>query len=172
MEQTDDPLISSLSFRVVIDDGFAVVRESITTGRKSLFTTYPFQPGEVLCPFSAREILSEPSYLTVQIGVRQHITLQPEFLQYMNHSCAPNVFFDTQAMQVVCLEAIKPGDELAFFYPSTEWDMAQPFVCECGRPNCLQYISGAAHLPPDILQRYRLTDFIRQQMSHRKRLPA
>lgn len=28
-------------------------------------------------------------------------------------------------------EGLKEGDELTFFYPSTEWSMAQPFDCLC-----------------------------------------
>lgn len=30
------------------------------------------------------------------------------------------------------LRDIQPGDELSFFYPSTEWEMAQGFECKCG----------------------------------------
>ena len=37
------------------------------------------------------------------------------------------------------------GDELTFFYPSTEWDMVQPFRCTCAAPEgvCHVWISGA-----------------------------
>lgn len=40
-------------------------------------------------------------------------------------------------------KGIKPGDELSFFYPSTEWHMAQPFDCLCGTPTCRGRIAGA-----------------------------
>ncbi|HJW29189.1 MAG TPA: SET domain-containing protein-lysine N-methyltransferase, partial [Saprospiraceae bacterium] len=136
-----------------------------TSGEKSLIATTPFYPGDVICTFGAGVTQSFATYLTVQTGVDRHITLQPEFLQYINHSCAPNVFFDTTTMELVCLQALQPGDELTFFYPSTEWDMAQPFICHCGSPDCLQLINGASHLTSEILDRYRLTNFIRQMIS-------
>ncbi|MGZ8540081.1 MAG: SET domain-containing protein-lysine N-methyltransferase [Chitinophagaceae bacterium] len=85
----------------------------------------------------------------------------------MNHSCDPNVFFDTHAMQIVALKAIAEGDEMTFFYPSTEWDMAQPFTCLCGCNSCLGVIEGAAHIKPEILDRYKLTRFIQQQLHDR-----
>jgi len=32
---------------------------------------------------------------------------------------------------------LKKGDDITFFYPSTEWDMAQGFDCNCGAKVCL-----------------------------------
>ncbi|KAK6699935.1 hypothetical protein SNK03_012673 [Fusarium graminearum] len=40
-------------------------------------------------------------------------------------------------------KGLKVGDELTFFYPSTEWHMAQPFDCLCGTGSCRGRISGA-----------------------------
>jgi hypothetical protein len=105
--------------------------------------------------------------LTVQIDIGKHITLQPEFLQYINHSCEPNVFFDTTTMHLVALKKILQQEEMTFFYPSTEWEMVQPFNCYCGSVNCLGTIKGASFLPKDIWKQYRLTDFIQQQLNRR-----
>jgi hypothetical protein len=52
-----------------------------------------------------------PNYLTVQIGENRHIRLDPEYLKNINHSCDPNVFFDTAAMEVVALQDIAAGQE-------------------------------------------------------------
>ncbi|MCJ1477547.1 hypothetical protein MMC13_006219 [Lambiella insularis] len=38
------------------------------------------------------------------------------------------------------------GEELTFFYPSTEWEMAQPFDCRCGAKTCAKRISGASEM--------------------------
>jgi len=59
---------------------------------------------------------------------------------------------------------LEPGDEFTFFYPSTEWEMAQPFICNCGSKDCLQLVKGAAHLAVETLSKYKLTEFIRQQV--------
>jgi hypothetical protein len=155
------------SYRLVSDHIFAVVRQNIDNNQKAFFAQRKYEPGHVVCDFSAGKMMSRPTYLTVQVGIDQHIMLQPEHLQYINHSCDPNVFFDTHAMKVIALKPIAEGDEMTFFYPSTEWDMVQPFKCFCGCSNCLGEIKGASHINPQVIRSYRLTRFIQQQLHDR-----
>lgn len=159
--------LTTPAYRTVSNHLFAEVRQKISNEQNALFALQSFQPGEVIADFSAGTIAAEPTYLTVQVGVRRHITLQPEFLQYINHSCAPNVFFDTATMQLVALREIQQEEEMSFFYPSTEWKMTQSFKCYCGSPNCLGKIRGAAFLSKEAQEKYRLTDFIQQQLAKR-----
>ncbi|TSA43379.1 MAG: SET domain-containing protein-lysine N-methyltransferase [Chitinophagaceae bacterium] len=141
-----------------------------TTHQNLLLASISFSPGDVISKFTAATTQSFATYLTVQTGVDTHITLWPEFLQYINHSCEPNVFFDTHTMELICLKPVKAGDELCFFYPSAEWEMAQPFLCNCGSRHCLQLINGASHVSNETLGRYRLTDFIQGQVNQRRPL--
>ncbi len=55
---------------------------------------------------------------------------------------------------------LKVGDELTFFYPSTEWDMAQPFRCECGAEECKGWIQGAGSMDRGLLEGYWLNEHI------------
>lgn len=157
-----------LQLQLVSNNGFADVWKNPQTGQQSLHATVSIKPGDVICSFHAGKTVNDPTYLTVQVDDQKHITLQPEFLQYINHSCSPTVFFDTTLMQLVCLSELNPGDELTFFYPSTEWDMIQPFHCYCGYSNCLKNIQGAAYLPDEVLAGYRLTDFIKRKIQNRQ----
>ncbi|MEO5892394.1 MAG: SET domain-containing protein-lysine N-methyltransferase [Ferruginibacter sp.] len=134
------------------------------TNHHSLHASRAFNEGDVIFNFIAASTQNFATYLTVQTAADTHITLEPTYLQYINHSCDPNVFFDTTAMQLVCLKPTQAGDEFCFFYPSAEWEMAQPFVCSCNNKNCLQLINGASHLSAETLGKYRLTDFILQQI--------
>jgi hypothetical protein len=152
---------------VVSRHDFADVLLNTSTNQKSLHATVALAPGQVISEFRAGITQSYATYLTVQTGIDTHITLQPEFLQYINHSCDPSVFFDTGSLELICLKPLQPGDELTFFYPSTEWDMSQPFVCNCQSAQCLQLINGAAHLDQSTLNKYRLTDFIKQQSANK-----
>ena len=156
--------VTAPSFEVISKHIFANVVLNNETNQRSLFAAAAFQPGDVITKFSADKIQKYATYLTVQTGTNRHITLQPDFLQYINHSCTPNTFFNTTSMELVCLQYIQPGDEFTFFYPSTEWEMAQPFVCNCGTAACIQLINGASHLSVETLSKYKLTDFIRQQV--------
>ena len=79
-----DTLISP-AYRIISNHVFAERRQKVSNNQNALFATRPFLPGEVIADFSAGTIAAEPTYLTVQVGVGKHITLQPEFLQYINH---------------------------------------------------------------------------------------
>jgi len=125
-----------------------------------------FAPGDVLVSFGARMTHLEPARLTVQVDERCHIELDPSWLSYLEHGCAPNVALDLTggtSGRVVCLLPIAVGDVLTYFYPSTEWDMAAPFVCRCGAAACLGVVTGAARLAldaPEVLRRHWLAPHI------------
>ncbi|KAG2489081.1 hypothetical protein HYH03_012515 [Edaphochlamys debaryana] len=101
----------------------------------------------------------------LQVGASKHILLSPEWLENTNHSCDPNVFFNTEASALLALRAIAPGDELCFFYPSTEWAMGEPFACRCGAATCLGHVAGASALTPQQLEGRRLTPYIQQRLA-------
>jgi hypothetical protein len=155
-------------YQIISHHAFADVLLHTDTNQKSLNATKQIAEGEFVSNFIAKETFTRPTYLTVQVGIDKHITLMPDFLQYINHSCSPNVFFDTRLMQLICIKAITIGEELRFFYPSTEWQMDQTFVCNCGTTNCLQLIQGAAYLSRSVIAKHRFTDFIAQQFAANK----
>ena len=159
--------VASPAVEVISHHVFANVRLNCSTNQKSMHAAVAFEPGQLIAEFHAGITQSYATYLTVQIDVNIHITLQPVCLQYINHSCNPNTFFDTAAMEVICLKSIAAGEELSFFYPATEWEMSQPFVCNCQSKDCLQLINGASHLDRSTLEKYRLTDFIKRQLAQR-----
>ena len=145
--------------------GFVTLYQNNVTGEKSLHATVPFNEGDIFSTFEAAETLHTPNKYTVQVNEGIHIILAPDFLQYINHSCDPNIFFDTSKMELSCLKNIAPGDELTFFYPSTEFEMESPFNCFCGSNNCLHLIQGASFLPHEIIHHYKFTDFIMQKLN-------
>lgn len=158
-------ILTTPAYRSISNHVFAERRQKVSNGQNALFALRPYQAGEVIADFSAGTISAEPTYLTVQVGIEKHITLQPEFLQYINHSCNPNVFFNTTTMQLVALKELVAEDEMSFFYPSTEWKMTQSFECYCGSLSCIGDIKGAAYLSRDAQDKYRFTDFIQQQIA-------
>lgn len=111
---------------------------------------------------------SSMSYATVQIACHQHLNLSNDLI-YTNHSCDPSLIFDIDAMEARVIDGrqLKKGDELTFFYPSTEWDMAQPFDCNCGAGDlCLGVVQGAKHLSRQKLEQYRLSKHIVEMMNN------
>lgn len=134
---------------------------------RSLYARRTFGAEEVIVEFAARQVHTTPNYLTIQIGDIKHIELFPEFLECTNHSCDPNCFFDTSSMRLISTKPIEEGDELTFFYPSTEWEMDRAFQCTCGSRNCIGLIQGAKFLSEEKLKQYRLTEFIEQKLASR-----
>lgn len=151
---------------IVSQNSIVEVIADYATQQRSLHALKSFNKNELICHFYGKELFTHPTYLTIQLALNRHISLAPDFLQYCNHSCEPNIFFNTSSMEIIAIKDIKVNDELCFFYPSTEWEMADPFLCYCGSRNCLRNIAGANRTPLQILLRYRLTDFIQHQLNY------
>jgi hypothetical protein len=151
------------TYNLISNHEIAEVRQKVSNNQLALFSLRSFLAGDLISEFASGTIVEEPTYLTIQVGVGKHITLQPEFLQYINHSCDPNSFFNTTTMQLVAVKPIRPEDEIVFFYPSSELMMTQAFECYCGSASCIGLIKGAAYLAKEVKDRYLFTDFILSQ---------
>lgn len=148
---------------------FLELRENLTGDYTSIFVAQDLEANTLIMAFTAKTIFAQPNRYTVQIDDEQHVALNPNYLKYINHSCSPNVRFDTTKMELWTIQSIQKGEELAFFYPSTEWKMTEPFDCLCENDNCLGQISGAAFLSKEILQEYQLSDFIKKKRHYGKK---
>ncbi|UJR11871.1 hypothetical protein I4U23_016050 [Adineta vaga] len=154
-------------YRLISKHDSVKVMENLTTGQKSLYASNSFNSGDIISAFNSRKTLKEPNYLTVQLDDDVHILLEPEYLQYINHSCQPNAFFDTKTLKLIALTKIDSDDELTYCYPSTEWNMQQPFTCMCKKDKCLGRIQGARHLPNEIIPQYRFSDSIQRKLNEK-----
>ncbi|KAL1412696.1 hypothetical protein Q8F55_000443 [Vanrija albida] len=142
-------------FRVVFDQS-AGAGESYSS---KLVAERDYAPGETLALLDNKSAAPVKAYSSVQYGAgpRDHLELNSDLL-FMNHSCAPTVEMVLPARQPERWEArvgpagVKKGGDLTFFYPSTEWDMAQGFACSCGAKNCLGKINGAKYLTLEQLE--------------------
>jgi SET domain len=129
---------------------------------KSLTTKRAYKKGEIICPIPSESLYDSPNRFTVQIGRDRHVEVKE--LSSMNHSCNPNTFLDTTRMLVFAACDVAAGEELTFFYPSTEWEMSSPFICLCGATNCIHVVAGARFLPLSTLENHFLNRHIRELM--------
>ncbi|MCB9642466.1 MAG: SET domain-containing protein [Myxococcales bacterium] len=155
----------SLSMKALLHTS-AVASFLAIDGNRSLFASRPIKAGQVIDVLPLVSVQDKPTRFTVQTGAEQHIDIG-EMWACGNHSCSPSILFDTTRMLVTATRDIKEGEELTFFYPSTEWDMAEPFLCHCGADGCLQHISGARYLQTPVLMRYFLNEHILAMVSAR-----
>jgi hypothetical protein len=126
---------------------------------KHVVTMAAIPAGAVILQVIGYHVVPVPNRFTVQAGASIHLAgIGP--LTFMNHSCAPNVIIVTPDMTVKAIRDIGAGEELTFFYPSTEWHLAEPFECHCGTDSCIGLIAGAASLPDQVLSRYFVNEHI------------
>jgi hypothetical protein len=150
-----------------VEDTRFEIRECRPYGHKSLFARSSFEPGEALVPLGSSASYSWPDRYTVQVDRDRHIIMEPEFLLYLNHHCSPNTFLDVGQMVLRALAPISEGEELTFFYPSTEWSMSDGFDCHCGAAKCLGRIQGAAYIEDLTLRSYELSDHVKMLLRER-----
>ena len=129
---------------------------------RSLITKQAYKKGEVICEIPKEKVVNKPDRFTVQIGRTEHTNVGK--LAALNHSCDPNVILDTTKLQMVARRDIEKGEELSFFYPSTEWEMDAPFICLCGSTNCIHVVAGSRFLPLSTLEYHFLNKHIREEM--------
>ena len=122
--------------------GFLKVVEG-RPGGSGTITSRDFAPGEMIMEVAVDVELDHPSRFTLQLGVGRHVDAGE--IRYLNHSCAPNAYFAASARRLVAEREIRAGDEVSIFYPASEWDMACPFLCECGADSCIEFVTGADH---------------------------
>lgn len=142
----------------------------VGNGHHGVFALRGFKAGEVISAISWGNPGPVRSRWTIQCAEGVHAMPLPENLKYVNHSCAPSVFFDIEKMQLVTLRDIAPGEELTFFYPSTEWHMTEAFQCHCGARECLGSIAGAAELSDADRKRFRFSPVILTQFKANQRV--
>lgn len=138
--------------------------DQISARGAGLITDAPFSQGEIIANLRDCTITPIATYQTIQIGRDSHLE-DLGIIAYLNHSCRPNTVVDTDNLLIYAARDIAVGEELTFFYPSTEWEMARPFACACGAAECVRIVVGAKFLSVDTLSRYYINPHIRELVS-------
>lgn len=111
------------------------------------------------------------SYSTTQAARDLHVELNSN-IHFTNHSCDPTLEWHMDKFDIYVRRDrdLKKGDMLCFFYPSTDWTLAQPFDCWCGAPEgvCCGRIEGAEKMSEEVLNRYWLNTYIRELLEERR----
>ncbi|KAL8750488.1 MAG: hypothetical protein Q9199_007032 [Rusavskia elegans] len=121
--------------------------------------------GSLFSPIRNHFFIKDRTLSTVEAANGMHIDLNSD-LFYVNHSCTPSLEYDVSRMEVRVSRDrdLHEDDLLTFFYPSTEWHMAQPFECNCHSPGCLGTIMGASELGKAKLDGYWLNQHIKDRL--------
>jgi hypothetical protein len=158
--------------RITVPDGLRMGRENDKGG--ALYTTSDIKAGEVVFAFQGRvKKIEDATPMGLQIG--ENLFLEADkydpyrFDEFTNHSCNPNGYaqFRKGHPYFTAIRNIEAGEELAFNYNTTEWDMWEQeavmkapsvFICHCKTVHCLGRIMGFRYLP--IEQKLKLRPYL------------
>lgn len=116
------------------------------TGRDShsLFATRDLSAGAELFSMAALPRVSLRTRYSIQLEETSHLDRHPQgsMDDYLNHGCRPNARFDPENLIVCALRRIRPGEEVRINYCATEEELAAPFACDCGSPDCYGRVAG------------------------------
>ena len=128
----------------------AVVRSD---GEYRLVTNEAVPAGTLLFTLEG-ELTATPTRYTVQLDADRHVdmpagspleeVLDRYYWRFMNHACEPTAVIRDRS--VLSLRPIPAWSQITFHYASTEYDMAEPFACECGSGRCDGVVQGFRHL--------------------------
>ena len=138
--------------------------------------------GAHLAYVSTHYAVPEATWSSIQTSRTDHVEFNSG-LVYMNHSCAPTVELEVHPpeaqgrypngvageVRVARDRDLQVGDELVWFYPSTEWASAKPFQCLCGAEGegCIGMHRGSKYLPREQLERYFVNRHVHDLVAER-----
>jgi hypothetical protein len=138
-------------------------------GEYHIITIADIAAGEVILNIEGRSV-DVPSRYSVQIAKNEHIE-PPEATTteerqdrycwvYLNHCCEPTTYL--KGRQVIALRNICAWEQITFDYCTTEYDMAEPFNCQCGAKSCRGWVKGFRYLSLEEQERLRpnLPDYL------------
>lgn len=111
---------------------------------RSLLASSAIEKDEVIFKL-AGSLSSTPSRTSIQINSYQH--LECDFDNgFLNHSCDPNAYINFEDLTLRALRKIESGEEITFCYLSNEYELSNPFACNCQSDNCFGLIKGFSYL--------------------------
>lgn len=135
-----------------------LVHISKGTGRgSSAISLVSLPAGAHFATLEAATPCAQKSWTSVQCSLDGSNVEFNSDLVYLNHSCRPSLVIDMSKFEVRVVDdrPLKEGDELSFSYNSTEWEMAEPFVCECSGKDgkgCGERVAGAKYASAESLK--------------------
>ena len=72
----------------------------------------------------------------ITISAGNYLDTTSTDIMYLNHSCDPNLKFDSENLVFISTRSILVGEILCFDYTLTEIEISSPFYCICGSSPC------------------------------------
>ncbi|MEK6906880.1 MAG: SET domain-containing protein [Nanoarchaeota archaeon] len=117
-----------------------LIKKSKING-KGIFANKDFKKGEVIIKWNPSELTEDKVNKSTKkylIKIKGKIFLMSSPERYMNHSCEPNAYEDTNNFQDIALRNIKKGEEITVDYGKNNY--GDKMKCNCKSKDCRKYI--------------------------------
>ena len=113
-----------------------LIRKKSTISGDGIFTVKDISKGEIIYTVPTLKIYNYPKSHCAHIGHNIYVE-DKKILNFINHSCEPNVFLDISKKQpkIIALENIQRGNEVVCDYSKTEVGKFEK-DCNCKSENC------------------------------------
>ena len=110
-------------------------------GQLALYAKSDILKGTVILDLSQLPIINQNNRYAVTLSKGKYIDTANHLSSYTNHSCEPNLSFDTSKLTFEAIKDLKKDEMLTFDYFTTEIEITEPFQCLCGSQFCRGYIA-------------------------------
>lgn len=134
-----------------------------TTGGVCLFANEIIKKNEVIC-FGNSSMIDKPIIYSYQIDENIHL-IGPGGL---DHNCQnPNCRIESGTNNFVAIRTIEKDEFLTFNYLTTEFNINNSFLCNCGEERCFKNIRGFKFLNDNdkayICNNFYMSDFLKKK---------
>jgi hypothetical protein len=113
-------------------------------GGRGVFAARDFRAGDFIARFEGTETALR-TRMSLQFGPERHVEPGEHHpLRFLNHACSPNAEFSGTDLRARA--DIPAGAEITIDYNCHESELAEPFACRCGAPDCTGIVRGWRHL--------------------------
>lgn len=117
-----------------------------------VYAVRDIRAGEIVCPLTGilkpAALVSAPGYDRRALQVERDWYLEesgnPD--DFINHSCAPNLFFSEDGRDLVAARDIARGEEVLYDYATAMFDGGWGSPCGCGAAQCRGRLLGFSEL--------------------------
>lgn len=120
-----------------------------TNRGRGLFTRKPFKKNNLIAKEKGYFLGTRETVGNYCIQISKDVFLDykkhPHYLDFINHSCNPNMIYDTTKLAFYAITNIEAFEELTYDYETTESNLTMDesdFECLCNSENCKKYING------------------------------
>lgn len=126
-----------------------VKRVNLNSEQSGVFSKSHISKGTTILQLELENLTDKPNKYTLQVDDNKHVSCESyEWIMYLNHRCDANLKVEIfeNILKLSLTKDVNTDEEITFNYLTTEFDIAESFVCKCDSRKCYNEIKGFKYL--------------------------